>query len=148
MIGGDLDSVPLPPVYIVWEHLLGMPGPRWTKRGFDRRVRWRRHRSALGLYCNNVVAVDLLWELWSEDRPISIVTYLPPPVAAYLPERLDQDVVPHTRLLVDSLNAVGRSLALQPGVRIAHGIPAHRLRYGPRGVLVPPQSPELLREML
>jgi hypothetical protein len=149
VIGADLDAEPTPAeVYVVWEDLLAVPGPRYSLKRFARRTRWRR-RSALDLYTTNGRAVGVLWDLWAQGRPVTVVTYLPPAIAAHLPARLEHDNVPHTRFLVDTPLLMSRSIALLDGVgRIFHSNPTHNLLYGPKGFLVPPQSPELMREVL
>ncbi|MEW1922283.1 hypothetical protein [Streptomyces sp. NPDC088360] len=150
MIGGDLDDAPIPAeVYVVWEELVGIPGRRFTARRFANRQRWRRHGAALDLFRTNPAAVATLWDLWEEDRPVTLVTYLPREVAAHLPARLEQENIPHRRLLVDTPLHMSRTIALLDDVaRIVHSIPGHNLLYGPKGFLVPPQSPEILREVL
>ncbi|WNI17602.1 hypothetical protein [Actinacidiphila sp. ITFR-21] len=150
MIGGDLDDAPVPPgVYVVWEELLGVPGGRYTPQRFARRQRWHRPAAALGLYETNPKAVQALWGLWEDDRPVTVVTYLPRDVAAHLPRRLERECVPHARFLVDQPVHMSRTIALLADVaRIVHSVPAHAFLYGPKGFLVPPQSPELIREVL
>ncbi|MEV6310008.1 hypothetical protein AB0M10_15585 [Streptomyces sp. NPDC051840] len=150
MIGGDLDAAPLPAeVYVVWEGLVGIPGRRYTPRRLERRMLWHRHKRVLALYDTNAAAVRTLWRLWEADHPVSIVTYLPHEVAAHLHARMERDGVPYRRLLVDEPEHMGRNIALLQGVgRIVHSIPEHNLRYGPKGFLCPPQSPELILEIL
>ncbi|MFD9815114.1 hypothetical protein [Streptomyces sp. NPDC059080] len=150
MIGADLDDTPVAAeIYVVWERLLGIPGLRFTPRRFANRQRWHRHRAALDLFRTNEAAVQTLWDLWEEDRPVTVVTYLPREVAAHLPGRLERDNIPHRRLLVDQPLHMSRTIALLDDVaRIVHSIPGHNLLYGPKGLLVPPQAPELIREVL
>ncbi|WP_329147299.1 hypothetical protein OIU91_16895 [Streptomyces sp. NBC_01456] len=150
MIGGDLDEAPLPAeVYVVWEELIAIPGPRHTLKRFGRLWLRRRAAAALDLYRTNDAAVRTLWDLWEDDQPVTLVTYLPPEVAAHLPARLEREEIPHVRLLVDQPLHMARTIAFLPGVaRIVHSIPDHHLLYGPKGFLVPPDAPELIREIL
>ncbi|MET9470544.1 hypothetical protein [Streptomyces sp. NPDC002922] len=150
MIGSDLDDAPTPAeLYVVWEELLAIPGPRYTPKRFANRMRLRRAAAALDLYRTNEAAVHTLWNLWEDDQPVTVVTYLPPLVAEHLPRRLERDNIPHTRLLVAHPLHMSRTIALLDNVaRIVHSIPDHNLLYGPKGFLVPPQSPELIREVL
>ncbi|MEU9050182.1 hypothetical protein AB0D37_07215 [Streptomyces sp. NPDC048384] len=150
MIGGDLDAAPLPAeVYVVWEGLLATPGRRFSVKRFHRRLRWRGPRAALALYDTNKAAVQTLWDLWEQDQPVAVVTYLPLGVAGALSLRLDRERVPHTRLVVSQPRDMSRLIALLDDVsRIFHGFPEHNLLYGPKGFLVPQQAPELMREVL
>ncbi|UXX94025.1 hypothetical protein N7U49_21710 [Streptomyces sp. AD2-2] len=150
MIGGDLDEAPLTAeVYVVWEELLGVPTTRYSVRRFHSRLRWRRPRAALALYKTNQAAVRALWDLWEADQRVAVVTYLPVAAVGALAERLDREHVPHTRLVVSQPRDMSRLIALLDDVaRIFHGFPEHNLLYGPKGFLVPPQAPELMREVL
>lgn len=150
MIGADLDDAPLPAeVYVVWEGLLAVPTARYSVRRFHSRLRWRRPRRALALYETNAPAVQALWDLWQVDQRVAVVTYLPVEAAGALAQRLDREHVPHTRLVVSQPRDMGRSIAFLGDVaRIFHSIPEHNLLYGPKGFLVPAQSPELMREVL
>ncbi|WP_328749283.1 MULTISPECIES: hypothetical protein [unclassified Streptomyces] len=150
MIGRDLDDAPLPAeVYVLWEGLLATPSSRFSVKRFHRRLRWRGPRAALALYETNKAAVQTLWDLWEQDQPVAVVTYLPVGVVAALADRLDRESVPNTRLVVSQPRDMSRLIALLNDVaRIFHGFPEHNLLYGPKGFLVPPQSPELMREVL
>ncbi|MFF1693148.1 hypothetical protein ACFVXC_05900 [Streptomyces sp. NPDC058257] len=150
MIGGDLDAAPLPAeVYVVWERLLAVPTTRYSEKRFHSRLRWHRPRRALALYETNPPAVQALWDLWEADQRVAVVTYLPVAAVGALAERLDREHVPHTRLVVSQPRDMSRSIAFLDDVaRIFHSIPEHNLLYGPKGFLVPAQSPELMREVL
>ncbi|MGW1261169.1 hypothetical protein ACWD7Y_04310 [Streptomyces drozdowiczii] len=150
MIGGDLDAAPLPAeVYVVWEGLLATPTSRYSVRRFHSRLRWHRPRAALALYESNKAAVQALWDLWGADQRVAVVTYLPVAAVGALAERLDREHVPHTRLVVSEPRHMSRLIGLLDDVaRIFHSHPEHGLLYGPKGFVVPPDAPELMREVL
>ncbi|MFH9731893.1 hypothetical protein [Streptomyces sp. NPDC017260] len=152
MIGyADLaDDEPIPTkVFVVWEHLIGIPGPRFTEKRFDRRVRWRhRRRSALDLFEEtNAAAVAELWSLWQRDTNVALVTYLPEEVVGDLAVRVEAESIPTSRLVVTTPNQMARMLLTLEGAHIFHSLPEHTLRYGPRGIYVHPRNPELIRQV-
>lgn len=150
MIGADLDDAPVPAeVYVVWEELLATPTARYSVKRFHSRLRWHRPRAALALYQTNQAAVQTLWDLWEMDQRVAVVTYLPVAAVGSLAERLDREHVPHTRLVVSQPRDMSRLIALLDDVaRIFHSTPEHNLLYGPKGFLVPPHAPEIMREVL
>lgn len=150
MIGGDLDDAPLAAeVYVVWEKLLAVPTTRYSVKRFHSRLRWHRPRAALALYETNGTAIQTLWNLWEADQRVAVVTYLPVAAVGSLAERLDREHVPHTRLVVSQPGEISRLIALLDDVsRIFHSIPEHALLYGPKGLFVPPHTPEIMREVL
>jgi hypothetical protein len=149
VIGGDLDDAPLPPeVFVVWENLLGIPGPRFTEKRFRRRVRWNASRSALDLFEDtNGLAVAELWRLWQRDVPVVLVTFLPEELAGDLAARVAAESIPHSRLVVSTPTDMARQIGLLGTAYIFHALPDHVLRYGPKGIYVRPDSPEIMREV-
>jgi hypothetical protein len=150
VIGGDLDAAPLPAeIYVVWEHLIGVPSRRYTDKRFERYLRLNWQGKALGLWDTNAVAVTELWGLWDDDRPVSLVTYLPDELLGELAVRVKAESIPHRRLIPSTPRAMGTQIALMPDVRrIVHGQPQHALLYGPKGLYVPANAPYRIREAL
>lgn len=152
MIGyADLeDDEPIPTrVFVVWEHLIGIAGPRYTEKRFRRRLRPRLlHRSPLDLFDDtNRAAVGELWHLWSRDVNTALVTYLPDEVAGDLAVRVDAECIPTSRLVLTTPNEMARLLNQLPDAHLFHALPEHTLRYGPRGIYVHPNNPELMRQV-
>lgn len=145
---GRQETLP-PEVYIVWEHLVGLPGPRYTDTRFRRSLRWHRPGRALELFeeTNGKVVAEL-WRLWQQDQPVAVVTFLHQSVAEHLAERLEEESVPVTRLVVSTPNDMARAIGLLPATHIFHALPEHVLRYGPRGVYVHPHNPEIMRKVM
>lgn len=150
MKGGDLDSrPPARDLYVVWENFLAQPGPRHTPERFTRRLRWRNYRHALALYETNPAAVQALWDLWQDDQPVAVLTFLPPDMEGLLRRRLDAEDIPHSHLVRHERLALARSVAQLDGVaQIVHGEPADALLYGPKGRYIPPHTPQLIRKGL
>lgn len=143
------DETSPPEVYIVWEHLVGLPGPRYTEKRFRKSLRWHRPASALNLFAEtNGRVVAELWRLWQKDQPVAVVTFLHQAVADHLAERLEEESIPITRLVVSTPNDMARLIGLLPATHIFHALPEHVLRYGPRGVYVHPHNPEILRKVI
>lgn len=152
MIGyADLDEDEEIPtkVFVVWEHLIGLPGPRFTEKRFRRRLRWRTHwYSPLDLYAEtNSAAVGELWRLWRRTD-VALATYLPEELKGDLAVRVEAEGIPTSRLVVTTPSEMARHIALLPDAHIFHSLPDHTLRYGPRGVYVHPHHPELMSEVL
>lgn len=153
MIGyADLaDDEPIPTkVFVVWEHLIGLPGPRYTEKRFSRRLRWNRlSRCALDLFEEtNAAAVAELWHLWQRDTNVALVTYLPEEVVGDLAVRVEDECIPTSRLVVTTPNQMARTLTGLDGAHIFHALPEHTLRYGPRGIYVHPRNPELIGQVV
>ncbi|MEV7902188.1 hypothetical protein [Streptomyces anulatus] len=145
----DQDGKPRSEVYVVWEHLVGLPGPRYTESRFRRRLRWHRPASALALFEeSNGSVVAELWRLWDKDQPVAVVTFLPPAVAHALASRIDAESIPCTRLVVTTPTDMARLIGLLDTTHIFHALPDQILRYGPRGVYVHPRSPEIMRKVI
>lgn len=152
MIGyADLDEdEPIPTeVFVVWEGLIGLPGPSFTEKRFRRRLRWnRRNRSALDLYEEtNSKAVAELWRLWQRDVNVALVTYLPEELAGDLAVRVDAESIPTSRLVVTTPNEMARLIGLLGNAHIFHSLPEHALRYGPSGIYVHPRHCELIGQV-
>ncbi|MFV0135475.1 hypothetical protein ACLGIH_20025 [Streptomyces sp. HMX87] len=137
-------------VFVVWEHLIGLPGPRFTENRFRRRVRWSRlSRCALDLFEEtNGKAVAELWRLWQRDVSVALVTFLPQELAGDLAVRVDAESIPHGRLVVTTPNEMARLVTLLGNAHIFHSLPEHTLRYGPRGIYVHPHNPELMGQVV
>ncbi|MEU1552125.1 hypothetical protein ABZ517_05310 [Streptomyces scabiei] len=153
MIGyADLDDdEPIPTeVFVVWEGLVGLPGPSYTEKRFRRRLRWNRaSRSALDLYEEtNGKAVAELWRLWQRDVNVALVTYLPEELAGDLASRVLAESIPTSRLVVTTPNEMARLISLLPDRHIFHSVPEHTLRYGPRGIYVHPRHCELMGQVV
>lgn len=152
MIGyADLDDDEEIPteVFVVWENLIGLPGARFTEERFRRRLRWRRRGSALDLYEEtNGKAVAELWHLWTKGVDIALVSYLPEELAGDLAVRIEAEPIPACRLVLTTPNEMARLISLLPGRHVFHSLPEHTLRYGPRGIYVHPQNPELMRAVV
>lgn len=153
MIGyADLDEDDEIPteVFVVWEHLIGLPGPGYSEERFRKRLGWRRRwSSALDLFEEtNGKAVGELWHLWSRDVQVALVTYLPEEVVGDLAVRIQAEPIPACRLVVTTPNEMARLVSLLPDRHIFHSLPEHTLRYGPRGIYVHPDSPELMRAVI
>lgn len=145
----DEDTAPRPEVYVVWEHLVGLPGPRYTEKRFRRRLQWRQPARALDLFEeSNGAVVAELWRLWERDQPVAITTFLPPAVASALASRIDAESIPCTRLVVTTPTDMARLIGLLDPTHIVHALPEHVLRYGPRGLYVHPRNPEIMRKVI
>lgn len=150
MIGGDLDDAPLPAeVYVLWEHLIALPGPRYDGDRLQRLVRRGRLAAALDLFpYTNTPAVQNLWWLWEMDQPVALLTYLPYELAHHLAERVHLDDVPHSRIEIGTPQSMARRIAFDGARWLFHAIPEHALLYGPKGFFVPPDRPHLMQEAL
>lgn len=136
-------------VFVVWENLIGLPGPRLTEKRFSRRMRWRGLLSPLDLYEEtNGRAVGELWRLWQLDVPAAIVTYLPEELKGDLACRIEEEGLPSTRLVVTTPSEMARTIGLLADAHIFHSLPDHSLRYGPRGIYVHPDNPELIGKVM
>lgn len=153
MIGyADLDDDEEIPteVFVVWEHLVGLAGHRYTEERFRKRLnsRWRR-TSPLDLFEEtNSRAVAELWHLWQRDVQVALVTYLPEEVAGDLAVRVQAESIPISRLVVSTPNEMARLVSLLGNAHIFHSLPEHTLRYGPRGIYLHPRNPELMRAVV
>lgn len=100
MQGNDLDNTPSPMVYVVWEGLIATTGEMGKVQKY---VKMRRFEKALALFQPHYVAIDAMWQAMNRGGyGISVVTHLPEAMAAFLPNRLDMDVVPYRELLTIS----------------------------------------------
>ncbi|MFE2539068.1 hypothetical protein [Actinacidiphila glaucinigra] len=132
-------------VFVVWEHLVGLPGPRYSEARFNRRVRWSRKGPALDLFeVTNEGVVSEMWRLWEQDVPVALVTYLPEEVAGELAVRVDAECIPKCRLVVTTPQQMARQIGLLGDVHLFHALPDHVLLYGPRGMYVHPHYPQLI----
>ncbi|MGW3153696.1 hypothetical protein [Streptomyces sp. NPDC001089] len=152
MIGyADLDDDEAIPteVFVVWEGLIGLPGPQFTEKRFRRRMRWHsRWSSPLDLYDEtNGDAVAQLWRLWQRDVQVALVTYLPEELKGDLATRVEAESIPVNRLVVTTPNEMARLLSLLGGAHIFHSLPEHSLRYGPRGIYLHPRNCELMGQV-
>ncbi|AZM47789.1 hypothetical protein DMB38_20140 [Streptomyces sp. WAC 06738] len=152
MIGyADLDDDEEIPteVFVVWEHLIGLPGPRYSENRFRRLIRWNRRAAALDLFEEtNGSAVGELWHLWTREVNIALVTFLPEEMAGHLATRIEAEALPASRLVVTTPNEMARLIGLLGHTHIFHSLPDQTLRYGPRGIYVHPQNPELMRAVI
>ncbi|WP_369042214.1 hypothetical protein [Streptomyces sp. Midd1] len=152
MIGyADLDDDEEIPtdVFVVWEGLIGLPGPSYTEKRFRRRLRWRRASgSALDLFEEtNGKAVAELWRLWQRDVEVALVTYLPEELKGDLAARVEAESIPASRLIVTTPNEMARLVSLLGTAHLFHSLPQHALRYGPRGIYVHPRHCELMGQV-
>jgi hypothetical protein len=110
-------------------------------------MRWHsRWSSPLDLFEEtNGKAVAELWRLWQRDVQVALVTYLPEELKGDLATRVDAECIPTSRLVVTTPNEMARLIGLLGNTHIFHSLPEHTLRYGPRGIYVHPQNPELMR---
>lgn len=133
-------------IHIVWEHLIAVPGPRYTEGRFRHRLHWHAYRSALDLWATNPRAVQALWDLWDEGHEGAvIVTYLPEVLWKPLAARLAEESIPHLRLLPSTVEEMAHLVALRPDItQLIDGNPAHQLRYGPKGLHIPPDQAHLI----
>lgn len=152
MIGyADLaDGEPIPTeIFVVWEGLVGLPGPRLTEKRLRRRTRWHsRWSSPLDLYEEtNGRAVAELWRLWQRDVNVALVTYLPDELKGDLATRVEAGSIPASRLVVTTPNEMARMLTQLGAAHLFHSLPEHTLRYGPRGIYVHPHHCELMSQV-
>ncbi|MGW3860281.1 hypothetical protein ACWEDZ_02185 [Streptomyces sp. NPDC005047] len=132
-------------IYVVWEHLIGLPGPRYTEKRFAQRMKWRRRAAALDLFEEtNGAAVAEMWRLWEKGQPVALVTYLPLEIASHLARRVDFECIPSTRLVVTTPTDMARLIGIVDATHIFHSLPDHALRYGPKGIYVHPHNPGLI----
>lgn len=133
-------------IHLVWEHLIAVPGPKYTERRFRRRLNWRRYDSALDLWATNPGAVQAIWTLWDEgSEGVAVITYLPPVLWRPVLDRLTADSLPHLRFIPSTPDEMAHIVALRPDIsQIIDGNPAHALRYGPKGFHLPANSAHLI----
>ncbi|MFC9505386.1 hypothetical protein [Streptomyces sp. NPDC057002] len=135
-------------VFVVWEHLIGLPGPRYSENRFKRYLWWNRKSAALDLFEEtNAPAVAELWNLWQRDVNVALVTYLPEELKGDLATRIEAEDIPKTRLVVTTPQEMARLIGILDTAHIFHALPEHTLRYGPKGIYVHPRNPEIIRKV-
>lgn len=143
MQGNDLSNTTSPRVYIVWEGLIATTG---DTRRYGWYVKTRRAAKALGVYETHTRAVAAMWQVMRRGcYSLSVLTYLPPDVAAGLGGRLDRDHVPYGDLLVSTPAEFSRQLAYMPWLAaVIDPDPTRLLLYGSFGRHVPPEHAEMI----
>lgn len=133
-------------IHIVWEHLVAVPGPKYTPSKFGRRLAWGRSRAALRLWVTNEAAVQAIWRLWDEgNEGVGIVTFFPQSLWLPLSERLSDEGIPHLRFIPSTEQEMAHKIALRPDItQLIDGNPEHALTYGPKGIHIPPGQEHLI----
>lgn len=143
---GDLAaSNPEPHIFVVWEGLVVLPGPKFTQKRFARRIRMRRYSSALRLLEPNDAAMSTLWNLWLQDRPVTILTYLPATLLPALRRDVSDFGIPHARLMHGTERVMSRTVAQRQDVAVVFDAdPGRGLMYGPKGRIIRPDQAHLM----
>lgn len=133
-------------IYIVWEKMIGIPGENFTQKKFDRRVFYYRHKAALDLYETNSLAVQAIWDLWTDtEHRAVIVSYLPPILRGALNARLEHEGIPHLRTIFSTAVDMARTVGIHKEItRIVDANPLHRLTYGPKGLCLPAHAAHII----
>ncbi len=133
-------------IHVVWEHMLGLPGPKYTDAKFARRLSGGVTGHALALWVTNERAVREIWRMWdAEEQGIGIITYLPAALRLPLAQRLRDENIPHRRFVPSTPQEMAHRIALRPDItRVVDGDPSRALTYGPKGVHLPADSAHLI----
>jgi hypothetical protein len=142
MEGGDLAAgSPVPHILVVWEGLVVVPGPKFTQKRFARRVHMRRYNAALRLLDANDAAMSALWNVWMQDRPVTLLTYLPKCLLPALRRDISDFGIPHARLMHATEQVMSHTVAQRRDVlAVFDADPARALLYGPKGHIIRPEQ--------
>jgi hypothetical protein len=143
MQGNDLSNATSPCIYVVWEGLIATTG---EESRFQRYVKTRRSEKALALYERHTRAVTAMWQVIRRGPfNVAVLTYLPPAVAALLPDRLTLDHVPFYEVLVTTPAAMAEQIPYMPWIAaVVDPDPSRALLYGSFGRHVPPEHAEMI----
>lgn len=143
MLNNDLSNTPSPAVYVVWEGLIATCGEMRKVRAL---IKLRRFAKALDMFETHTRAVDAMWQSLQRGQfGMSVLTHLPAPMAALLPDRLDRELVPCRDFLSISPVELVSRLPHMPYVAAIADPELYRARaYGSLGRYVPPEHAEVL----
>lgn len=143
---GDLASgAPARHIFVVWEGLAVLPGPKFTQERFARRVRLHRYNAAMRLLEPNDAAMSALWNLWMQDRPVTILTYLPTRLLHALRRDISDYGIPHARLMQSTQQHMARTVAQRQDVAVLFDAdPERALMYGPKGRIIRPEQAHIM----
>lgn len=139
MQGGDLSNEVAPRLLFVFEGTVGALSSKTDEakeRFYCRTKRWKK---AVDMWVVSERAYALLWDVtWRYSFRFDVVTYKPSGFAKALAERLDDEVIPVSRVFSSSPNILAKKLAFMPDVRHVYDADEGRLfTYGGRGVHMP-----------
>ena len=144
---GDISGDLVPRFVLVFEHLVGIVPNNLSRIGFEGFIRTKRWKRAVAYLAVNDLLAKQMWHVtWHLNHQLEVVTYLHQDAVEPISDWIDQQDLPVHRVWFSEPNKLARKIATMPDLAaIFDPDPAHTLTFGPKGRIINPAQPDILR---